>query len=231
MRKLIKACLTATLLFSGFVGAASKPQNLLDENLSQFKNIYTYGTARYENGELVLQSTKNWFFTTKKKYKDFILTAEIKMPDVKEYSNSGIMFRGKPKKNKHGFEAMGYQAEVDPSKRKWSGGLYDQGRRKWLHPLHEKRSFPDSDFKKNFLLEWTGGMANSYKHLEWNQYRIECRGSELKIFVNGVLTTHVIDDKESEGFFGFQHHGSKKLIKTGTSDNIVRFRNIYVTEL
>ena len=30
--------------------------------------------------------------------------------------------------------AWGYQAEVDPSERKWSGGLYDEGRRKWLWP-------------------------------------------------------------------------------------------------
>lgn len=74
-------------------------------------------------------------------------------------------------------------------------------------------------------------MANAYKHLAWNVYRIECRGNELKIFVNNVLTTHVLDNKAQEGFIGFQHHGSKLLKDTGNTTNIVRFRNLFITEL
>jgi hypothetical protein len=206
-------------------------QNLLDPNLSQFSNIYDYGTAKMVDGNLELSSTGNWFFSTKKVYKDFILEAEILMPDVTEYSNSGIMIRGRAKPKGKGFEAEGLQAEVDPSSRKWSGGLYHQAGRKWLHPLHKTRSAPDADFKKNFLDGWTDEMANAYKHLEWNKYRIEAIGSEIKIFVNGVLTTHVIDTKSSEGFIALQHHGSKKLKKTGKTDNLVYFRNVYITEL
>ena len=65
------------------------------------------------------------------------MEAEVKMPDVTEYSNSGIIFRAQLNGEKGKQQAMGYQAEVDPSDRKWSGGLYDQARRQWLHPLHE----------------------------------------------------------------------------------------------
>ncbi|WP_371193793.1 DUF1080 domain-containing protein [Glaciecola sp. SC05] len=207
------------------------PKNLLDAELSQFENIYSYGVAEYRNGELVLESTKNWFYSTKKTYKNFVLTAEILLPDVEEYSNSGILFRGQTKPVEGGVVAIGYQAEVDPSTRRWSGGFFDQGRRQWLHPTHPTRSQPDEKFIKNFIPEWTEELANAYKHLEWNRYRIECRGNEIKIFVNDILTTHVLDSTDSEGFIALQHHGSKKLIETGKTDNQVKFRNVFITEL
>jgi hypothetical protein len=229
MKNLIISFLTAATMAA--CSTQEQRINLLDENLSQFSNIYSYGSAEYKDGELVLNSTGNWFFTTKKEYKNFILTAEVLMPDVEEYSNSGIMFRGQVKTNEDGQEAMGYQAEVDPSERKWSGGLYDQARRQWLHPVHATRSFPDSDFVENYLPQWTDEMASAYRHLDWNQYRIECRGSDIKIFLNGVLTSHVKDTKDSQGFIGLQHHGSELLKTTGVTHNIVRFRNVFITEL
>lgn len=231
--KAVIVSLFASILLLGCVSDSQpKAKNLLDLELSQFSNIYEYGQAEMVGNELVLNSTGNWFFTTKKKYKNFILTGEIIMPDVTEYSNSGFMFRGHSITTDKGtLAAAGYQAEVDPSSRKWSGGLYHQGGRKWLHPVHKTRSHHDDDFQKNFLPEWTSEMANAYKHLEWNSYRIECRDSEIKIYVNDVLTTHVIDSKLKEGFVGLQHHGSKKLVKTGKTDNIVRFRNVMILEL
>jgi hypothetical protein len=232
MKSLFTAIFVSLFVLSCASNAQLKRENLLDPELSKFSNIYEYGQAKMEGDELVLVATGNWFFTTKKNYKNFIFEGEILMPDVSEYSNSGFMFRGAPMITKKGTRAAaGYQAEVDPSKRKWSGGLYHQGGRQWLHPLHKTRSDRDEDFKQSLLPEWTTEMANAYKHLEWNKYRIECVGSEIKIYVNGVLTTHVIDTKLSEGFLGLQHHGSKKLIKTGKTDNYVRFRNVFVTEL
>jgi hypothetical protein len=206
-------------------------QSLLDKDLSQFSNIYDYGNAEYINGELVLTSTKNWFFTTKKSYKNFILSADVLLPNVTEYSNSGILFRGQTGIVKSRLVAQGYQAEVDPSNRRWSGGLFDQARRMWLHPFHPKRSFPDEKLEKKLTPTWDEQHANAYKHLEWNRYRIECIDSDIKIYVNGVLTTHVVDTTDKEGVIGFQHHGSKELIETGTTNNLVKFKNIYITEL
>lgn len=232
----MKASATLFLLASPLIllfGCSSthSQQALLDASLSQFENIYDFGKAEYTDGVVVLESTGNWFFPTKKTYKDFILTAEVLLPDVSEYSNSGIMFRGQIKQVDDGVVAVGYQAEVDPSPRKWSGGLYDQGRRQWLHPQHDTRSKPDEKFIKSYIPEWTDELANAYKHLEWNRYRIECRGSEIKIYVNDILTTHVIDTTDSEGFIALQHHGSQKLIDTGKTDNYIKFRNVYITEL
>ncbi|WP_158969580.1 DUF1080 domain-containing protein [Paraglaciecola sp. L3A3] len=231
MKSVLSILLSVALLAGCVIDGQPQPKSLLDAELSQFSNIYDYGTAEMIGDELVLNSTGNLFLTTKKRYKNFILTGEVILPDVSEYSNSGFMFRGSAIKKGKRVEAAGYQAEVDPSPRKWSGGLYHQAGRQWLHPVHKTRSNLDADFEKNFLPKWTDEMANAYKHLEWNSYRIECIDNEIKIYLNGVLTTHVLDNKLKEGFIGLQHHGSEKLRKTGKTDNIVRFRNVFVTEL
>lgn len=232
------AVLSFTVLACTVISGCSSTSNnnktvLLDQSLSQFNNVYNYGEAKFVDGEVHLQAPKNWFYSTSKTYKDFILTAEILMPDVKEYSNSGIIFRGQIVDGENGKYVVGYQAEVDPSKRKWTGGLFDQGRRKWLHPEHTnpKRTDRDEDFIKTYIQNWGEQQSQAYKHLEWNKIRIECIGSDIKIYVNDVLTTHVIDVKDKEGVIALQHHGSKKLVETGSTDNIVRFRNVVITEL
>lgn len=223
--------------------AAKQTTHLMAEE--HWHNVYSYGEATFSDNEIALTSTGNWFYTTKKTYSDFIFEAEILMPDVSEYSNSGFIFRAHIRnkaKNKNVTtpatattkieqEVYGYQAEVDPSNRKWSGGLYDQGGRQWLHPIHKDRSAPDADFQENYLGDWTDEMSNAYKHLAWNKYKIVCQGSDIKIYLNNVLTTHVRDVKESEGYIGIQHHGSAELATTKQTKNIVRFRNIQITEL
>jgi hypothetical protein len=206
--------------------------SLIDPQLSEFQNVYAYGEASVVNKEIEIYSTDNFFLLTKKTYKNFVFKAEVKMPDVKEYNNSGIIFRAQLKPTKDGYqEATGYQAEVDPSDRKWSGGLYDQARRDWLYPTHPTRSHPDHHFIRSVLSEWTEEQGNAYKPGEWNHYRIECRGSNIKIYLNDILTTHVIDTKDSQGLIGLQHHGSKELKATGKTDNVVRFRNVTIKEL
>lgn len=210
--------------------SSSQASNLLASQ-SQWQNIYNDGDAQLINGEMHLISKRNWFYITKKKYKNFILTADVKVPNINTLPNSGILFRAQVR-DKDGYqEAYGYQAEIDPSQRKWSGGLYDQARRDWLNPIHETRSHPDDDFKQNLSPEWTPEKANAYKPNQWNHYQIECRGAEIKIFLNGVLTTHVIDTKDSEGYIGLQHHGSKTYRENGNRESTIIFKNVTITEL
>ncbi len=217
------------------VACTSTEEPTRTENLTQgahqWQNVYNYGEAAFKNNEIELISTGNWFYLTKKQYKDFVFEAEILMPDVKEYSNSGIIFRAKIVDTKKGKQAAGYQAEVDVSDRKWSGGLYEQGGRQWLHPIHKERSFPDQDFIKNYANVWDDEKANAFVANQWNKYRVECVGSDIKIYVNGILTTHVNDVKAQQGYIGIQHHGSGSYRKTGSTKNTVRFKNINVTEL
>ncbi|WP_111977420.1 3-keto-disaccharide hydrolase [Algibacillus agarilyticus] len=232
--------LAGTLLFSlaianvaGCANIESNTEKRLDTDLTLWQNVYNDGEAKIVDGEIHLISKGNWFYLTQQPYTDFIFEAEVKMPKTTEYSNSGIIFRAQVGEHPtKGAFAYGYQAEVDPSPRKWSGGLYDQGTpRKWLHPIHPKRSAPDADFKQNLSPEWNDEKANAYKHLEWNKYKIQAKGSDIKIWVNGILTTHVIDTKAKSGFIGIQHHGSQAFKQKQDRSNLVRFRNIVITEL
>ncbi|WP_016956592.1 3-keto-disaccharide hydrolase [Catenovulum agarivorans] len=232
MLKTIIAIAAAALLLGCCPNThSSKDTTVLSSSLTHWNNVYADGEFELVNGEMHLISHGNWFLLSKQQYSNFIFEAEVLMPDVEEYSNSGFIFRAqtRPHKSGKGLEAYGYQAEVDPSPRKWSGGLYDQGRRKWLNPLHETRSHPDADFAENKSPEWNENKREAYRHLEWNKYRIEAIHNEIKIFVNGVLTTHVIDLKDSQGYVGIQHHGSKSYTGSGKRTNVIKFRNIQIT--
>ena len=87
----------------------------------------------------------------------------------------------------------GYQVEIDPSKRAWSGGIYDEKRRKWLHTL-ENNPEAQKAFKQN----------------EWNHYRVEAIGDTIKTWINSVPASYLIDDKTTSGFFGLQVHSIGK---------------------
>lgn len=228
--KLVSLMLLLTgITFSNFVNANTAAA--LDKGF--WHNVYDYGEMSIKRDEIHLISSGNWFLLSKKTYGNFELTAEVKMPDVSEYSNSGIIFRAQVgEHSEKGRFAYGYQAEVDPSDRKWSGGLYDQGtKRQWLHPVHQTRSFPDEHFIENYSPIWSDEKSNAYKHLEWNQYRILAAGPIIKIWVNGVLTTHVKDTTFTRGHIGIQHHGSQDFVDNQSRANTVRFRNIVIKEL
>ncbi len=149
------------------------------------------GTAEYKvsNGEIVGTSkmgTPNTFLTTKKMYGDFILEFEIKMePGL----NSGVQFRSHSIKTYRDGKFHGYQMECDDSDRRWTGGIYDEGRRGWMYPL-----------------EYNQAAKPAFKNGEWNKFRIEAIGSSIRTWVNGVPTTNLVDDLTASGHFGLQVH-------------------------
>ena len=74
------------------------------------------------------------FLATEKTYGDFELDVDVKLLDK---GNSGIQIRShQDEKGK----VFGYQIEIDPSERAWSGGLYDEGRRGWLQDLSKSEA-------------------------------------------------------------------------------------------
>lgn len=179
-----------------------------------WKNPYAWGKAEVKNREIHLTTTKKkWFLCTEKQYADFIFEVDVKMPEGK--ANSGFMFRCHVKKNK----VFGYQAEVDPSDRKWSGGLYDEGRRRWFIS-------PNRDHAKNrrerdkSIAEFRERAGDSFRRDDWNTYRIECVGESIKIYVNGTLCTDVKDSVDAQGYIALQHHGEK--------GKVYRFRNVRI---
>ena len=214
-----------TLLFSAFgallIGtlaladhhAESKATALFNgKDTSGWTNPYEWGEVKVVDGEIHLKADKKFFLTTEKKFKDFIFEGEVHLPEGT--ANSGFMYRCHVEPNK----VFGYQAEVDGSDRRWSGGLYDEGRRGWLWPTKkgEKKDSSQAYFKKPEV-------RDALKRNGWNKYKIMCKGDHLQVWVNGVQTTDYHDDKDAEGHLAIQHHGEK--------DAVYRFRNLKVTIL
>lgn len=144
----------------------------------------------------------NTFLATERPYGDFMLELEV-WADPR--MNSGIQFRSAQRPNGR---VYGYQAEIDPSERAYSGGIYDEARRDWLYPLS---------------LNPAGQKA--FKVGEWNTYRIEAKGATMAVWVNGTCTAVLMDDLSLSGFIALQVHGVGKKEDEGRQ---VKWRNIRI---
>jgi hypothetical protein len=185
------------------------------------------GNAKYraEDGQIVgtsVPNTTNSFLCTKRDYGDFFLELEFK---VQPGLNSGVQVRSHcfdepktlPVKNAKGEpikiaagRVHGYQVEIDPSDRAWTGGIYDEGRRGWLVDL--KNNEP---------------ARKAFKQNEWNKFHIECKGDSIKTWLNDVPVADLKDSMTPAGFIGLQVHAVGK--KEEPME--VRFRNIRIKEL
>jgi len=177
------------------------------------------GAAEYrmEKGELVgtcKPNTPNTFLVSEREYGDFEMIFEVKQ---NKELNSGVQIRSHVKGAKDGSgigerdgRVFGYQCELDPSERAYSGGVYEEGRRGWLFPLIDNPS-----------------ARVSYKPGEWNVVRIRARGPRIDTWVNGVPAANMFDAMDASGHIAFQVHdvGSK------TEAMEVRFRNLRIREL
>ncbi|MCC6723937.1 MAG: DUF1080 domain-containing protein [Saprospiraceae bacterium] len=168
------------------------------------------GKAKYrvENGEIIgstVANTPNSFLCTNEEYGDFILELELLVDDK---MNSGIQFRSLSKTDYQEGRVHGYQMEIDPSPRAWSGGIYDEGRRDWL-----------------YIPNLNPAGKRAFRHNDWNTYRIEAIGSTLRTWVNGVPVAHLIDDLTPKGFIALQVHSIYGEMTEGME---VRWRNIRI---
>ena len=168
--------------------------NLINNNSLEGWNIKG-GEAKYivEDGVIIgttAANTPNTFLITNDMYGDFIFEIDFKVDST---MNSGIQIRSNSLPYYREGIVHGYQIEIDPSKRAWSGGIYDEKRRKWLHTL-ENNPKAQKAFKQN----------------EWNHYRVEAIGDTIKTWINKVPASHLIDDKTTSGFFGLQVHSIGK---------------------
>lgn len=168
------------------------------------------GEAHYsiKDGTIVgstVHDTPNSFLTTDKMYGDFILELDYK---VDPSMNSGIQIRSNSFPYYQNGRVHGYQIEIDPSKRAWSAGIYDEGRRGWLVPMDDN---PEAQ--------------KAFKQNDWNHYRIEAIGDTIKTWINGVAAAHLVDDKTPSGFIALQVHSIGKDQKAGTE---IAWRNIKI---
>lgn len=149
------------------------------------------GEAKYtvEDGVIIgetVRHTPNSFLTTNKMYDNFILELDYK---VDSSMNSGIQIRSNSKPEYQNGRVHGYQIEIDPSRRAWSGGIYDEGRRGWLVSL---KNNPNAQ--------------KAFKQNNWNHVRVEAMGDTIKTWLNDVPTAYLVDDKTRQGFIALQVH-------------------------
>ncbi len=208
----MKICFVFAALLSLALPAKAQDDGWTDLfNGKNFKNWEKLnGTATYtiEEGTIVGTSklgTPNTFLATKKKYTDFILQFEVW---VDNQLNSGVQIRSNSLKEYKDGRVHGYQVEIDPSRRAYSGGIYDEARRGWLYPLARNPKGREA-----------------FRTGEWNAYRIECIGNTIRTWINGVMCSHLVDDLTAEGFIALQVHSIGREEQAGTQ---VKWRNLQI---
>jgi hypothetical protein len=168
------------------------------------------GNATYKvvDGVIIgttVKNTPNTFLTTDTYYDDFILELDYL---VDPSMNSGIQIRSNSFPHYQEGRVHGYQIEIDPSKRAWSGGIFDEARRKWLVDLDDN---PEAQ--------------KAFKQNEWNHYRIEAIGNTIKTWINGVPASYLRDEKTASGFIGLQVHSINGEQKEGTK---ISWKNVKI---
>lgn len=178
------------------------------KNLNNFEQLN--GNAKYEikDGELIGISrlnTPNSFMATKKKYGDFILEFDVW---VENGLNSGVQFRSLSSPDYMNGRVHGYQCEIETSPRKWAGGIYDEARRGWLYPLTRNPKGQEA-----------------FVNGQWNHYRIEAIGPNIRTWINGIQCANLVDDMTPTGFIAFQVHGIGDKEHEG---KVVKWKNIRI---
>ena len=186
------------------------------------------GKAKYaiKDGEIIgttVLNEPNSFLATEKDYGDFVLEFDFKVDST---MNSGVQFRSESKPDYQQGRVHGYQYEIDPSKRRWSAGVYDEARRDWLYPL---------DLNPN--------AKAVFKQSQWNHARIECIGPSIRTWLNGMPAAWLMDDMTTKGFIALQVHAINDKADEGRqihwrnlriqTDNInpAPYNNIFVVNL
>ncbi|UCD37430.1 MAG: DUF1080 domain-containing protein [Fidelibacterota bacterium] len=178
------------------------------ENLDNWR--ITEGTAEFkvEDGMIIGVSrlnTPNTFLATDREYGDFILEYEARLDSG---LNSGVQIRSLSTPEYEDGRLYGHQVELDASARAWTAGIYDERRRGWLYNL-----------------ECNPPAKSAYKPEAWNQFRVEAIGNSIRVWLNGVPTADIVDDKTASGLIALQVHSIKDQALEG---KMVRYRNIRI---
>ena len=169
------------------------------------------GSAPYtvEDGTITGRSvvdSPNSFLCTRDSFGDFVLEYDAWLSSP---MNSGVQIRSIADSSIKGGRVHGTQIEIDPSDRRWTGGVYDESRRGWLYTLDGQPA------------------QQAAFHLgTWNHFRVEAIGSSIRTWVNGVAVANVIDDLTPRGIIALQVHDIGRDSKR--AGQVVRFRNLRI---
>lgn len=212
MKKVLTLLLTSLSLSAGLLAQSSGWTDLFDgKTLNGWKKLAGLADYKVENGAIVgttVFNSGNTFLVTEKEFGDFILEMDIRIEDTA--SNSGVQVRSHYNPAGHEGKGLVYgcQLEVDPSSRRWSGGIYDEGRRDWLYPV-----------------SLNPGAQTAFKVGQYNHIRVECIGHSMKTWINKTAIASLVDTVDDNGFIGLQVHAVGKEDLAGKK---VYFKNIRI---
>jgi 4-hydroxy-4-methyl-2-oxoglutarate aldolase len=185
------------------------------------------GFAKYsvEDGAIVgttVKGSPNTFLCTDRQYGDFVLEFEV---NLDPRLNSGVQIRSQIAKEEKVFvfsgrdsepqrrvappdRVYGYQVEIATEKAGTSGSIYDEARRAFM--LASTKSDPAA--------------SKAFKDGQWNKFRVECKGDNIKTWINDVPCVDLKDSMTLRGIIGLQVHS------VGNNDYAyqVRWRNIRI---
>jgi Domain of Unknown Function (DUF1080) len=182
------------LILSG-LSAQNTWQSLFNEHdFSGWEKVGDNAPFSINNGKIEMHqkanTTQHSYLKTKKKYKNFILEMDCKRDSLYHY---GILFRAQNTPDTAHTRLYGYQIKVDHDKnRRWTGGVFDDfgNTWRWLYPL-------TNNPKAQYALKAAGN---------WDHYRFEVINKEIKVWVNNIPASYLINNKYSNGFIAFKIH-------------------------
>jgi hypothetical protein len=183
--------------------------SLIGKNLNDWEKVGGNATYSLEDGVITgtaVLNSPNTFLTTKKSYSDFVLEYEMY---VNSDMNSGVQIRSNIDPNYRNGVFHGYQVEMDPSDRGFTGGIYDEQRRGWLYPLSRNEK-----------------ARSALKRAAWNHFHIEVIGNTINTWVNGVHCARLVDDMTASGRIGLQVHSVSET--SGLEGAEVKWRNLRI---
>jgi len=106
------------------------------------------------------------------------------------------------------------QVDLEPEPRAFSGGIYDERRRGWIHPLHGSPA-----------------ARRAFRPDERNRFRVVDRGPMLETWVNGVPAASLFDTTGADGQIALQLHSIAAESLAEGPPTEVRYRNLRIRRL
>jgi hypothetical protein len=161
-------------------------------------------------GHMVSNTPEHTFVRTNESFGDFILEADCKLEGE---LHTAFLFRCIDAPEDADISLLGYQVKIDPTPRRWTGGIFEDfgSSWNWFYDL------------KNDLRA-----RRAFKMKEWNHFRIEAIGTHLKVWINGIAVTNLIHHKYTSGTIALKIHA---LGDEPVKENInVYFKNLRIID-
>jgi hypothetical protein len=183
-----------TLLYSRS-SFAQNWESLFDgKTLNDWSILDKPANVQVKDSLIVLHMTpytaRHAFVRSNKKFENFIFEVDFRRDLILD---SGVLFRSIDAPDTAYSAIFGYMVKIDPQvTRKWTGGiLTDYGNGfQWLHSLENNESSRKAEKNQG----------------EWNTLRLQAEGQNIKVWLNGVPTVNLIDDKYKKGYIAFKIH-------------------------